>query len=126
MKMEGIMQCYRDLVVWQEGIDLVTNIYALSKNFPGEENYALCDQMQRAAVSIPANIAEGHARTSRQEFLYFLSICLGSFAELETHLTIANKLKYLAKDRTDNILGQTNLLGKRIRSLQKSLQDKAA
>ena len=119
------MQCYRDLIVWQEGIDLVTNIYALSRNFPGEEKYALRDQMQRAAVSIPANIAEGHARASRQEFLYFLSICLGSLAELETHLTIAGKLKYLAQDRTENILGQTNLLGKRIRSLQKSLQNKA-
>jgi len=124
--MEGTMKCYRDLVVWREGIDLVTNIYALSRNFPGEEKYALCDQMQRAAVSIPANIAEGHARTSRKEFMQFLSISLGSLAELETHLTIANKLKYLALDRTENILGQTNLLGKRIRSLQKSLQDKAA
>ena len=120
------MQCYRDLVVWQEGIDLVANIYALSRNFPGEQKYALCDQMQRAAVSIPANIAGGHARASRQEFLHFLSICLGTLAELETHLTIASKLKYLAQDRTDNILGQTNLLGKRIRSLQKSLQNKAA
>ena len=118
------MKCYRDLVVWREGVDLVTNIYALSRNFPGEEKYALCDQMQRAAVSIPANIAEGHARTSRKEFLQFLSISLGSLAELETHLTIANKLKYLALDRTENILGQTNLLGKRIRSLQKSLQNK--
>ena len=120
------MKCYRDLVVWREGIDLVTNIYALSRNFPGEEKYAWSDQMQRAAVSIPANIAEGHARTSRKEFLQFLSFSLGSLAELETHLTIAGKLKYLAQDRTDNILGQTNLLGKQIRSLQKSLQDKAA
>ena len=120
------MKCYRDLVVWREGIDLVTNIYALSRNFPGEEKYALRDQMQRAAVSIPANIAEGHARTSRKEFLQFLSFSLGSLAELETHLTIAGKLKYLAQDRTENILGQTNLLGKRIRSLQKSLQNKAA
>ena len=98
----------------------------MSRNFPGEEKYALCDQMQRAAVSIPTNIAEGHARTSRKEFLQFLSVSLGSLAELETHLTIANKLKYLAIDRTENILGQTNLLGKRIRNLQKSLQDKAA
>ena len=101
------MKCYRDLVVWREGIDLVTNIYALSRTFPGEEKYALSDQMQRAAVSIPANIAEGHARSSRKEFLHFLSISLGSLAELETHLTIANKLKYLALDRTENVLGQT-------------------
>ena len=120
------MKCYRDLVVWREGIDLVTNIYALSRTFPGEEKYALSDQMHRAAVSIPANIAEGHARSSRKEFLHFLSISLGSLAELETHLTIANKLKYLALDRTENVLGQTNLLGKRIRSLQKSLKNKVS
>ncbi len=120
------MKCYRDLLVWQEGIDLVTNVYALSRNFPGEEKYALSDQMKRAAVSIPANIAEGHARSSRKEFLHYISISLGSLAELETHLTIASKLKYLALDQTENILGQTNLLGKRIRSLQKSLNSKVS
>lgn len=120
------MKCYRDLVVWKEGIDLVTNVYELSKDFPGEERYALCDQMRRAAVSIPANIAEGHARSSRKEFLYYLSISLGSLAELETHLTIASKLKYLALDRAENVLGQTNLLGKRIRSLQISLKQKGS
>jgi len=82
--------------------------------------------MQRAAISIPSNIAEGHTRSSRKEFLQFLSISLGSLAELETHLTIAGKLRYIAHSRAENILGLTNLLGKRIRSLQKSLQDKAA
>ena len=118
------MKSYRDLVVWQEGIDLVTNIYAISRGFPAEEKFALCNQMQRAAVSIPSNIAEGHTRSSRKEFLQFLSISLGSLAELETHLTIAGKLKYIAQNRAENILGLTNLLGKRIRSLQKSLQEK--
>ena len=120
------MKCYRDLVVWQEGIDLVTNIYAISRDFPAEEKYALCNQMQRAAISIPSNIAEGHTRSSRKEFLQFLSTSLGSLAELETHLTIAGKLRYIAHSRAENILGLTNLLGKRIRSLQKSLQNKAA
>ena len=119
------MKCYRDLVVWREGIDLVTNIYALSRTFPGEEKYALSDQMQRAAVSIPANIAEGHARSSRKEFLHFLSISLGSLAELETHLTIAHRLSYITEEKTEKLLGQTDLLGKRIRSLQKSLNNKA-
>jgi four helix bundle protein len=82
--------------------------------------------MQRAAVSIPSNIAEGHTRSSFKKFLQFLSISLSFLAELETHLTIAGKLKYLDQDRTENILGQTNLLGKRIRCLQQSLQNKAA
>ena len=70
-EMGGIMKSYRDLVVWQEGIDLVTNIYTLSRDFPAEEKFALCNQMQRAAVSIPSNIAEGHTRSSRKEFLQF-------------------------------------------------------
>lgn len=77
------MKSYRDLVVWQEGIDLVTNIYAFSRDFPAEEKIALCNQMQRAAVSIPSNIAEGHNRSSRKEFLQFLSISLGSLADFK-------------------------------------------
>ena len=116
------MKCYRDLVVWREGIDVVADIYAISKKFPGVERVALCDQMQRASVSVPANIAEGHARSSRKEFLHFLSISLGSLAELETHLTIAHRLSYITEEKTAKLLGQTDLLGKRIRSLQKSLK----
>ena len=80
--------------------------------------------MQRASVSAPANIAEGHARSSRKEFLHFLSISLGSLAELETHLTIANRLSYVTEEKTQTLSKQTNLLGKRIRSPQKSLKNK--
>ena len=120
------MKCYRDLVVWREGIDVVADVYAITKKFPSEERFALCDQMQRASVSVPANIAEGHARSSRKEFLHFLSISLGSLAELETHLTIANRLSYVTEEKTKQILGQTNLLGKRIRSLQRSLKNKVS
>ena len=75
---------------------------------------------------MPANIAEGHARSSCKEFLHFLSISLGSLAELETHLTIANRLFYVTEEKAEQILGQTNLLGKRIRSLQKTLKNKVA
>lgn len=120
------MKCYRDLVVWQQGIALVVDIYKVSKKFPGSERYALCDQIQRAAVSIPANIAEGHARTSRKEFLHFLSIALGSMAELDTHLTIANKLAYIAEDEMRATTGQLEILGRKIRALQKSLTNKDA
>jgi four helix bundle protein len=103
----------------------VADIYTITKKFPNDERYALCDQMQRASVSVPANIAEGHARSSRNEFLHFLSISLGSLAELETHLTIASRLSYVTEEKTQKLLDQTNLLGKRIRSLQKSLNNKA-
>lgn len=116
------MKCYRDLVVWQEGIELVVGIYQHTKKFPVVERYALADQMQRAAVSVPANIAEGHGRDSLKEFLYFLSISSGSLAELETHLIIAAKLAYLSEEEVNPLLSQTDLLGRRLRVLKKKLQ----
>lgn len=118
------MKCYRDLLVWQQGIDLVTEVYKLTRLFPSDERHALCNQMQRASVSVPSNIAEGHARSSRKEFLHFLSVSLGALAELETHLTIANNLDYITQGKKRKIIDTTDLLGKRIRSLQKSLQQK--
>ena len=118
------MKCYRDLIVWQYGIDLVEVVYKLSKSFPPQERYALCDQMQRAAVSIPANVAEGHARSSSKEFLHYLSISLGSLAELETHLTSAHRLNYLGDEQVDAIFDRTGLLGKNLRNLQKSIYNK--
>ena len=78
------MSNYKDLQVWQRSIELVLDVYKLAQAFPLEERYALGDQMRRAAVSIPSNIAEGHARGSAKEFRHFLSIALGSLAELET------------------------------------------
>jgi four helix bundle protein len=122
--MEGAMKCYRDLVVWQHGIDLVAAVYKLSMSFPPAERYALCDQMHRAAVSIPANIAEGHARSSSKEFLHYLSISLGSLAELETHLTIAHRLAYLGDEQVGAIFNRTGVLGRSLRSLQKSMHNK--
>jgi four helix bundle protein len=110
--------------VWEEGINLVDQIYKITKQFPKDERYALCSQMQRASVSVPSNIAEGHARSSRKEFLHFLSISLGSLAELETQLVISEKLSYIDELQAENLAFQINLLGKRIRCLQKSLQKK--
>ena len=119
------MKCYRDLTVLREGIDVVADIYAITKKFPNDERYALCDQMQRASVSVQANMAEGLAPSSCKEFLHFLSISLGSLAELETRPSIANRLSYVTEEKTQKLLDQTNLSGKRIRSLQKSLNNKA-
>jgi four helix bundle protein len=116
------MKCYRDLVVWQEGLNLVVDVYTLSRKLPYEERFVLCNQMQRAAVSIPSNIAEGHARTSRKEFQHYLSISLGSLAELETHLILAQKLNFVDEVVYANMFKKMDVLGKRLRSLQKSLQ----
>jgi len=86
---------YRDLVVWQRAIDLVPEVYQLVKQLPKEETYALGDQLRRAGVSIPANVAEGQARQHHKEFLQHLSIAKGSLAELHTLLTVAQKLGYV-------------------------------
>src|SRR5262245_32683235 len=89
------IQNYRDLMVWQKSMDLVEEVYRLSAGFPKHETYALSSQLQRATVSIPANIAEGHDRDSTKEYLRHVSIAVGSLAELETLVTIAKRLQYV-------------------------------
>ena len=84
---------HMDLIVWQKAMDLVLHIYSIVKTFPKEETYGLSDQMRRAAVSIPSNIAEGYYRGSHKEFVYFLRIALGSGAELETQLILCERLE---------------------------------
>lgn len=90
------MKTFRDLIVWQKAMGLVTLIYQLSKSFPKDELYGLTSQMRRTAVSIPANIAEGYGRRSTQDYLRFLHISMSSNYELQTLLEIACNLKYLS------------------------------
>jgi four helix bundle protein len=98
------VQSYKDLIVWQKSMDLVDVIYQMTRTFPKEEVYGLTNQLRRAAVSIPSNIAEGHARRSTQEFHRYLSIARGSLAEVETQLLIAQRLGYLSADQLSPIL----------------------
>jgi four helix bundle protein len=86
---------HRDLVAWQQAVDLVVVVYQSTKDFPKSELYGLTSQMRRAAVSVPANIAEGAARTGRPELLRFLSIAQGSLSELDTHIEVAHRLGFL-------------------------------
>ena len=88
---------YRDLVVWQRSIDLVPRVYVVVRALPRAETYALGDQLRRAAISIPANIAEGQARQHPREFLQYLAIARGSLAELNTLLILAQRLGYLTQ-----------------------------
>jgi four helix bundle protein len=90
----GGIRTHRDLNVWKEAMDLVRNVYSLTKGFPKEEIHGLVSQMRRAAVSIPSNIAEGAARSSHKEFIRFLYVALGSLAELETQLLISKDLGF--------------------------------
>lgn len=86
---------YRDLIVWQKAMDLVVLVYEVTRGWPADERFGLISQTQRAAVSIPANIAEGQGRNSNGYFLRFLAISHGSLCELETHLLIAQRLGYV-------------------------------
>jgi four helix bundle protein len=90
------VKSYKDLIIWQKGIELTTEIYKVVKKFPKEETYVLSDQLRRAAISIPSNIAEGQARQHTTEFKQFLYIALGSLAELNTQLIIAKELGYIS------------------------------
>jgi len=89
------MKTHKDLEVWQKSVDLVTDIYGLTKSFPKEEIFGITNQLRRAAVSIPANIAEGSGRNTTGELKQFIGIAMGSLAELETLVLISSKLGYL-------------------------------
>ena len=113
---------YKDLNVWKISIDLVKDIYQLTSKFPSKEKFGLISQIQRAAVSIPSNIAEGANRNSNKEFIQFLFIALGSASEVETQLIIANKLGY-----THNIndeLNEITKIRKMLNALIRSLRNK--
>ena len=119
--MLGVIRSYKDLVVWQKGIDLVEEVYRLTAQFPNHERYGLAGQIQRAAVSVPSNIAEGHERRHLNEYLQHLSIAQASLAEVETQLEIARRLKYIPQNDSVGIEKQTDSLGRQIRSLRNSL-----
>ncbi len=99
---------FRDLNIWKLGMEIVEDIYRLTKRFPSDEMYGLTAQMRRSAVSIPANIAEGFARNYNKEYRQFLYISLSSCAELETHIEIAQRLKYLGELEMSQLLEKTN------------------
>jgi len=93
-------QSFKDLIVWQKSYKLVLEIYKITKDFPKSETYGLSQQMRKAAVSIPSNIAEGYGRKHKAEYNQFLSIAYGSLLELETQFLLANDLKYVSKNET--------------------------
>jgi four helix bundle protein len=110
-------QGYEQLKVWQRSIDLVEDAYQLSANFPKEELFGLRSQLRRAAVSIPANIAEGHGRGHRGHFAHHLWMARGSLHELETHLLIAERLRYVDRVRSSRTRALCALVGKMLTNL---------
>lgn len=116
------MHEYRKLKVWNDSIQLVTEIYLVTKNFPDNEKYGLVSQINRCAISIPSNIAEGAGRNSNGEFKQFLGIANGSCYELETQLLIAKNLGYINTEILDRLLERTEVIEKMIYNLIKSLR----
>jgi four helix bundle protein len=115
------LKSFRDLRVWQLALELVVIIYRSTKNFPKHEIYGLTSQIQRAAVSVPSNIAEGHTREHTREFLHHLSMAQASLAELETQLEIAVRLNYLPTTEFGPILEHVVSLGKQLYALRNAL-----
>lgn len=116
------VRSYKDLLVWQKSIDLIDDVYRLCRVFPKSETYGLSSQIQRAAVSVAANIAEGSGRDSTKEFIHHLAYSLGSLAEVETYLIVGVRLEYVVKPSVAKLESSCDEIGKMIRSLQKSLR----
>jgi four helix bundle protein len=113
---------FRDLRVWQQGMDLVEEIYKVSNRFPVHEIYGLTAQIRRVAVSIPSNIAEGHSREHLKEYLNYLSVAQGSLAELQTQVEVAGRLKYLSLEQVSEINDLAVSLSRQIRALRNALR----
>ncbi len=119
------MNSHTELIVWQKSVDFVVCLYKVIKKFPSSEQYNLISQMQRSAVSIPSNIAEGYARKTRKEFIYFLRISYGSSAELETQIEIAYRLDLLKDIEYTGLRDQLTEVRKMLNKLITTLVSKA-
>ena len=115
---------YRDLVAWQKAMDLVIACYRLTDQFPKSETYGLASQLRRAAVSVPANIAEGHCRRRTKEFLHYLDIAYGSLGEVETHIDIAVRLEYVRDPGVSCVYDLAAEVGRILNGLIHSLGEK--
>ncbi|MCB0727210.1 MAG: four helix bundle protein [Ignavibacteriae bacterium] len=117
------MHDYKKLRLWQQSIELVKEIYKLTKNFPSEEKFGLTNQIRRSAVSVPSNIAEGAGRNTKGEFKNFLGVANGSLFELETQLIISKDMNYLKDYNLNLLLPKIDMLQKMIYNLIKSVNN---
>lgn len=115
------IKSFRDPRVWKAGMDLVEQVYRLTERLPRQELYGLASQMQRAAVSVPSNIAEGHTREYGKEYIHHLSVAQGSLAKLQTQLKIAGRLGYISTDQLQPILEQSSTIAKQIYALRNAV-----
>jgi len=113
---------HHNLELWKRSLNFVTKVYKVTAKFPDVEKFGLISQMRRAAVSMPSNIAEGAARSSKKEFINFLHIAQGSAAELETQILISQNLAFISQPQVDSLLEELEEISKMIIGLQKSLR----
>jgi four helix bundle protein len=119
--MSTTFKSYRDLEVWQRSMKLAKRIYQVTQKFPSDERFGLTNQLRRASVSVPSNLAEGHARFGPGEFSRFISIAMGSVAEIETQILLSTDLGYLTSELSREILEDSETIGKMLRGLAKSI-----
>ncbi len=119
------VKSYKELIVWQKSIELVVAVYRHTMMFPKDEIYGLRQQLRRAAVSIPSNIAEGQCRGTTKDFLHFLSIAQGSLAEVETQIVISERLAYVDQEQSKDLDDRINEVGKLINGLKNSLTERS-
>ena len=122
--MTNRINSYKELIVWQKSIELVTEVYSLTRNFPSEEKFGIVTQLNRAIVSVPSNIAEGWGRESSKNYLQFLRTSRGSLMEVETLILISKNLCYINEKEFEKITIGIEEVGKILQGLIKSVQQK--
>jgi len=120
--MAAEIKSYQDLLVWQRSMGLVESIYRITGQLPEDERFGLVSQMRRAAVSGPSNIAEGFGRQARGEYRHYLSNARGSLMELETHIIVCQRLRFLKSDITDPLLSEITEISKMLATLTSRLR----
>jgi four helix bundle protein len=113
---------YKDLIVWQRAVTMVTKVYRATQSFPREETYGLTSQLRRSAVSVASNIAEGQGRISKGEFRQFLGMARGSLIEMETQIVIAGNLGYMNAETADRLTSCSGEVSRLLHGLMQSLQ----
>jgi len=121
-----VLKSYRDLKVWDKAYEVSLSVYRLTRDFPATERYGLVNQMRRAAVSVPSNIAEGYGRGSTQEYIRSLRIAFGSNSELETQVMLSRDLKFLKPAAADELLQGISEVELMLKALMKRLKNRAS
>ena len=116
------IRSFRDLKVWRDAMDLVSEVYAISQHFPHEERFGLTSQLRRASISVPSNIAEGWGRNRTKEYIQHLRYASGSLREVETQIEIAGRIGYLEAEARVRLLKRVEEVSKMLRALNRSLR----